>query len=166
MRLISIVVACLRVVRSGNLRGCASADEPTPICGASCAAWADASGTSAGCAACRALISITSSRRSRATSCRTPIATRCSSTSRGCTSTPRPVRARPGGDEALAGDTDSARCAIESIVFERRYGEPMLEALGSPDPLDDGTEAAHLYVEGAFRRLGLQYTYLGARATG
>src|SRR5258705_1168795 len=36
----------------------------------------------------------------------------------------------------------------------------MLEALGSPDPLDDGTEAEHLYVEGAFRRLGLQYTYL------
>jgi hypothetical protein len=73
------------------------------------------------------------------------------------------ARARSaGGDAALAGDTDSARCAIESIVFERRYGEPMLEALGSPDPLDDGTEAAHLYVEGAFRRLGLQYTYLAA----
>ncbi|HEY1478625.1 MAG TPA: hypothetical protein VGF46_01265 [Gaiellales bacterium] len=70
------------------------------------------------------------------------------------------ARARSSGREALVGDTDTARCAVESILFERRYGEPMIEALGSPDPLDDGSEAAHLYVEGAFRRLGLAYTYL------
>jgi hypothetical protein len=70
------------------------------------------------------------------------------------------ARARSAGRRALVGDTDTARCAIESVLFERRYGEPMLDALGSPDPLDDGSEAAHLYVEGAFRRLGLSYTYL------
>ncbi|MEO9176729.1 MAG: hypothetical protein ABI317_14540 [Gaiellales bacterium] len=70
------------------------------------------------------------------------------------------ARARSSGREALVGDTDTARVAVESILFERRYGEPMIEALGSPDPLDDGSEAAHLYVEGAFRRLGLSYTYL------
>lgn len=70
------------------------------------------------------------------------------------------ARARSSGREALVGDTDTARVAVESILFERRYGEPMIDALGSPDPLDDGSEAAHLYVEGAFRRLSLAYTYL------
>jgi hypothetical protein len=70
------------------------------------------------------------------------------------------ARAVSAGRGALIGDTDTARCAVESVLFERRYGEPMIEALGDPDPLGDGSEAAHLYVEGAFRRLGLQYTYL------
>ena len=76
------------------------------------------------------------------------------------------ARARSAGRRALVGDTDTARCAIESVLFERRYGEPMLDALGSPDPLDDGSEAAHLYVEGAFRRLGPVVHLPRARALG
>src|SRR3954468_4476784 len=38
-----------------------------------------------------------------------------------------------GGEGALVGDTDSARCAVEAFIFERRYGEKMLDAIGGEE---------------------------------
>jgi hypothetical protein len=73
------------------------------------------------------------------------------------------ARARKVGEErALQGDTDSARCAVEAVIFERRYGEKMLDAIGEDSTIDDELDRANLYVEGAFRRLGVSYAYVGA----
>jgi hypothetical protein len=74
------------------------------------------------------------------------------------------ARARLMGDDDIPrlGDTDSARCAIEAVIFERRYGEKMLDAIGGDESMDDEWERANLYVESAFRRLGIVYTYVGS----
>jgi hypothetical protein len=57
-------------------------------------------------------------------------------------------------------DADSARCAIESVIFERRYGESVQDALGGHETVEDEWERAHLYVEGELRRLGLEPRYV------
>jgi hypothetical protein len=73
------------------------------------------------------------------------------------------AKARSAGDEeVLIGDTDSARCAVEAFIFERRYGEKMHDAIGGDESVDDEWERANLYVEGAFRKLGIDYSYVGS----
>jgi hypothetical protein len=64
---------------------------------------------------------------------------------------------RAGDEEVLIGDTDSARCAVESVIFERRYGEKMIDAIGGDGSVEDEWEQANLYVEGALRRVGIVY---------
>jgi hypothetical protein len=58
-------------------------------------------------------------------------------------------------------ERDSARCAVEAAIFERRYGERMLDAIGGEESVDDEWEQANLYVEGALRRLGVTYAFVG-----
>jgi hypothetical protein len=67
------------------------------------------------------------------------------------------TEARGGSIDA---DRDRARCAVEAFIFERRYGEAMLDAIGGDESIEDEQERANLYVEGAFRRLGVVYTYV------
>jgi hypothetical protein len=66
-----------------------------------------------------------------------------------------------GNSRVLEGDADDARCAVLAVVFHRRYGERMLDALGPPETLDDEWERANLYVEGALRRLDVAYVSHG-----
>ena len=57
----------------------------------------------------------------------------------------------------LVGDTDSARCAVEALIFERRYGEKMTTRSAATSSVEDEWEQANLYVEGALRRVGIVY---------
>jgi hypothetical protein len=66
-----------------------------------------------------------------------------------------------GSEDVLIGDTDTARCAVEAVIFERRYGVSLTDALGKPHTLDDQWDQANLYVEGTLRRLGIEYEHLG-----
>ena len=55
---------------------------------------------------------------------------------------------------------DTPRRLVETVIFERRYGEKLVDALGLPDEDVDQREQANVYVEGVLRRLGVLYTAL------